>query len=249
MLILFHSNRLFRFTPILSNVFKYHSRTPNIVRYRAQSKALITQQINTPEYRALLTPCLLKLAELFKANKHELRVAGGAVRDILMGIHPHDVDFATTATPDQVKQMLTGANIRMINTNGEKHGTITARIDDKENFEVTTLRVDVVTDGRHAVVEYTQDWQLDASRRDLTMNALYLDLEGTVYDYFNGIDDLNHRRIRFVGDPVERIREDYLRILRYFRFFGRLANENATYDDDTLKAIRENAGGLKGIEN
>jgi tRNA nucleotidyltransferase (CCA-adding enzyme) len=133
------------------------------------------------------------------------------------GNNPHDVDFATTATPEQVKQMLTNANIRMTNTNGEKHETITARTDDKENFEVTTLRVDVVTDGRHAVVEYTKDWQLDASRRDLTINALFLDLDRNVYDYYNGIDDLKYRRIRFVGDPVERIREDYLRILRYFR--------------------------------
>ena len=197
---------------------------------------LITQTIDSPEYRAILTPSLLKLAELFKANQHEIRVAGGAVRDMLMGIVPHDVDFATTATPDQVKKMLNDADIRMINANGEKHGTITARVDDTENFEVTTLRVDLVTDGRHAVVEFTQDWRLDAGRRDLTINALFLgssslrsllvcelllpfalDLEGTVYDYFNGIDDLNHRRIRFVGDPAERIREDYLRILRYFR--------------------------------
>jgi tRNA nucleotidyltransferase (CCA-adding enzyme) len=218
MVICFHLNRLFLFRPIFSNtILKYYSRTPSIVRYRAQSKMLITQKIDTPEYRNLLTPSLIKLAELFKSNKYELRVAGGAVRDILMGINPHDVDFATTATPEQVKQMLTNANIRMINTNGEKHGTITARINDKENFEVTTLRVDVVTDGRHAVVEYTKDWQLDASRRDLTINALFLDLDGNVYDYYNGIDDLKYRRIRFVGDPVERIREDYLRILRYFR--------------------------------
>ncbi|CAF4107627.1 unnamed protein product [Rotaria sordida] len=250
MTICFHYNRLFLFKPILSNIFssfKCYSRTPTVVRYRAQSKMLITQKINTPEYRTLLTPRLIKLAELFKANKYELRVAGGAVRDILMGINPHDVDFATTATPEQVKQMLTEANIRMINTNGEKHGTITARIDDKENFEVTTLRVDVVTDGRHAVVQYTQDWQLDASRRDLTINALFLDLEGTVYDYFNGIDDLIYRRIRFVGDPIERIREDYLRILRYFRFFGRLANDNALHDEETLKAIRESTSGLQNI--
>ncbi|CAF3144179.1 unnamed protein product [Rotaria sp. Silwood2] len=250
MVLCFHYNRLFLLKPILPNIFslvKCYSRTPTVVRYRAQSKMLITQKIDTPEYRILLTPGLMKLAELFKANKHELRVAGGAVRDILMGINPHDVDFATTAKPEQVKQMLTDANIRMINLNGEKHGTITARIDDKENFEVTTLRVDVVTDGRHAVVQYTQDWQLDAGRRDLTINALFLDLEGTVYDYFNGIDDLKHRRICFVGDPIERIREDYLRILRYFRFFGRLANDDAQHDEETLKAIRENTSGLQNI--
>lgn len=157
----FHSSRCF-------------SRIPTPVRYRAQSKMLITKQIDTPEYRSILTPSLLKLAELFHSNQHEIRIAGGAVRDLLMGLRPHDVDFATTATPDQVKTMLNQANVRMINANGEKHGTITARIDDEENFEVTTLRVDVVTDGRHAVVEYTKDWQLDASRRDLTINALFL---------------------------------------------------------------------------
>lgn len=214
------------------------SRTPQVVRYRAESKMLLTQKIDTPEYRAILTPSLLKLADLFKKHQHEIRIAGGAVRDLLMGIIPHDVDFATTATPEQMKEMLNNEQIRMINCNGEKHGTITARVDDQVNFEITTLRVDLVTDGRHAVVQYTQDWQLDASRRDLTINALFLgekiksqtnimndpclsdiilDLQGTVYDYFNGLDDLKNRRIRFVGNPVERIREDYLRILRYFR--------------------------------
>ncbi|CAF4781860.1 unnamed protein product, partial [Rotaria magnacalcarata] len=208
---------------------------------------LITQKIDTPEYRALLTPSLLKLVKLFKANQYELRVAGGAVRDILLGIIPHDFDFATTATPEQVKDMFTQANVRMINTNGEKHGTITARIDDIENFEITTLRIDVTTDGRHAVVEFTQDWQLDANRRDLTINALFLDFEGTVYDYFHGIDDLKHRRIRFVGNAVQRIREDYLRILRYFRFFGRFAHDNALHDEDSLRAIRDNVDGLKNI--
>ncbi|UJR31757.1 hypothetical protein I4U23_019235 [Adineta vaga] len=208
---------------------------------------LITQKINTPEYRALLTPHLLKLAELFRANQYEIRVAGGAVRDILMGILPHDIDFATTATPEQMKDMFTQANIRMINCNGEEHGTITARIDDRENFEITTLRIDKTTDGRHAEVEYTQDWQLDANRRDLTINSLFLDFNGTVYDYFNGIEDLQHRRICFVGDAVQRIREDYLRILRYFRFFGRFAPDNAIHDEQTLKAIRDNVEGLKDI--
>lgn len=135
---------------------------------------LTTQQIDTPEYHAIRTPSLLKLAELFKSNQHEIRIAGGAVRDILMGITPHDVDFATTATPDQMKEMFTKAHIRTINANGEKHGTITARVDETDNFEITTLRIDLVTDGRHAVVEFTQDWQLDAGRRDLTINALFL---------------------------------------------------------------------------
>lgn len=179
MVLCFQYNRLFLFKSILSHgfpSFKWYSRTPTVVRYRAQSKGLIKQKIDSPAYRSLLKPTLLQLVELFKSNNYELRVAGGAVRDILMDINPHDVDFATTATPEQMKKMFSDANVRMINLSGEKHGTITARIDDKDNFEVTTLRVDVVTDGRHAVVEYTQDWQLDASRRDLTMNALFLGL-------------------------------------------------------------------------
>jgi tRNA nucleotidyltransferase (CCA-adding enzyme) len=135
---------------------------------------LITKSIDTPEYQAILTPALRTLEELFQTNHYEIRIAGGAVRDILMGIIPHDIDFATTATPDQMKDMFDRANIRMINSNGEKHGTITVRIDDIENFEITTLRIDLTTDGRHATVEFTQDWQLDANRRDLTINALFL---------------------------------------------------------------------------
>lgn len=115
-------------------------------------------------------------------------------RDLLMGLSPKDLDFATTATPKQMKDMFTTENIRMINANGEKHGTITARINDKESFEVTTLRIDVVTDGRHAEVEFTTDWKLDANRRDLTINSMFLG-EGINYkcsptpilrcDYYN----------------------------------------------------------------
>ncbi|CAF1125919.1 unnamed protein product, partial [Didymodactylos carnosus] len=225
----------------------FYNRTPAEVRYRAKSRMLITQKIDTPEYRSIITPQLSKLIKLFKENNYELRIAGGAVRDILMNIQPHDVDFATTATPDQMKDIFTKANIRLINSNGEKHGTITCRVDDLENFEVTTLRVDVVTDGRHAVVEFVKDFALDASRRDLTVNALYLDFDGIIYDYFNGIDDLKNRRIRFVGDPVHRIQEDYLRILRYFRFYGRLAEYPNSHEESTLTAIRENAVGLKEI--
>lgn len=95
-------------------------------------------------------------------------------RDLLMGENPKDLDFASTATPPQMKEMFIAENIRMINANGERHGTITARINDKENFEVTTLRIDVVTDGRHAEVEFTTDWKLDANRRDLTINSMFL---------------------------------------------------------------------------
>lgn len=172
-------------------------------------------KLNSPEFHSLFTPELLTLANLFKKYNYELRIAGGAVRDILMGIQPKDLDFATDATPERIKEMFTKEQIRMINEKGEKHGTITARINDKENFEITTLRIDIATNGRHAQVQFTKDWKLDANRRDLTVNSMFLDLDGNVYDYFYGYDDLQNKRIVFVGDATTRIQEDYLRILRY----------------------------------
>ncbi|KAK7488682.1 hypothetical protein BaRGS_00020135 [Batillaria attramentaria] len=204
-------------------------------------------KIDTPEFHKLFTPELKQLKTLFDKYDFELRIAGGAVRDLLTGKTPHDLDFATTATPAQMKEMFEKESIRMINNKGEKHGTITARINDKENFEVTTLRIDVVTDGRHAEVEFTKDWQLDANRRDLTINAMFLGFDGTLYDYFHGKEDLDARRVRFVGSAAERIREDYLRILRYFRFYGRIASGPDCHEADVLQAIRENVDGLKDV--
>jgi len=177
----------------------------------------------------------------------EIRIAGGAVRDLLRGLVPADVDFATTATPTEMKEMFNKANIRMINELGEKHGTITARINDKDNFEVTTLRIDKVTDGRRAEVEFTKDWELDSNRRDLTINSMFLGLDGTVYDYFNGQEDLKAQKIRFVGEPVQRIQEDYLRILRYFRFYGRIATSPDSHCEQTCEAIRENVKGMANV--
>jgi len=175
----------------------------------------VVTKLNSPEFRSVFTPELRTLADLFKKHNYELRIAGGAVRDILMGKQPKDLDFATDATPQQMKEMFTSEGIRMINEKGEKHGTITARINDRENFEITTLRIDILTDGRHAKVEFTKNWKLDANRRDLTINSMFLDLDGRVYDYFYGYDDLKKKRVVFVGDASVRIREDYLRILRY----------------------------------
>lgn len=177
----------------------------------------IIMKLSSPEFHSIFTEDLKSLVTLFEKYGYEIRVAGGAVRDLLMAIPPKDLDFATTATPTEMKDMFTKENIRMINMNGEKHGTITPRINDNSNFEVTTLRIDVVTDGRHAEVQFTTNWLLDALRRDLTINSMYLGLDGSVYDYFYGYDDLKKRRIAFVGDAVTRIQEDYLRILRYFR--------------------------------
>nr|CAH7764677.1 unnamed protein product [Callosobruchus chinensis] len=204
-------------------------------------------KMDTAEFRSIFSDELQALITLFKEYGFEIRIAGGAVRDLLMGIKPKDLDFATTATPTQMKEMFTAEDIRMINMNGEKHGTITPRINDKENYEITTLRIDVVTDGRHAEVQFTTDWMLDALRRDLTINSMFLGLDGCVYDYFYGYDDLKKRRIAFVGDAATRIKEDYLRILRYFRFYGRIAVEPDKHEQETMTVIKENACGLENI--
>lgn len=114
-------------------------------------------------------------------------------------------------------------------------------------LQITTLRVDKKTDGRHAVVEFVSDWKLDSLRRDLTINSMSLSLDGTLYDYFEGEKHLTEKRILFVGDPHARITEDYLRILRYFRFYGRIVPCDGRHDEPTLEAIREHAKGLQGI--
>lgn len=137
--------------------------------------------------------------------------------------------------------------IVLINMNGEKHGTITPRVFSRASFEITTLRVDEETDGRHAKVKFTTDWELDANRRDLTINSMFLDFEGNVYDYFYGYEDLKQKRVAFVGNPSDRIQEDYLRILRYYRFYGRIAESPDSHEAPTIDAIRENIHGLKQI--
>ncbi|HXL99964.1 MAG TPA: CCA tRNA nucleotidyltransferase [Rhizomicrobium sp.] len=146
----------------------------------------------------------------------EARFVGGAVRNALLGEPVGDVDIATPLTPDAVTARLTAAGLGAVPT-GIAHGTITA-VSGGTPFEVTTLRRDVSTDGRRAVVAFTTDWKEDAARRDFTLNALYAAADGEVFDYNDGIADLEAGRIRFIGDAVQRIREDYLRILRLFRF-------------------------------
>ncbi|RWS01753.1 CCA tRNA nucleotidyltransferase 1: mitochondrial-like isoform X3 [Dinothrombium tinctorium] len=192
------------------------------------------------------TPQLQFLHSLFKNANYELRIAGGAVRDILNGKLPQDVDFATTATPKQMIELLNKHEERVrliISESGIAHGTIIARIDNTQQYEVTTLRIDKKTDGRRAEVEFIKDWELDALRRDLTINSMFLDMNGNLYDYFNGVNHLKSGIIRFVGNASDRIKEDYLRILRYFRFFARYGSEN--HDDETLTAIRD---GIRGLE-
>lgn len=237
----------FRIPVILSqSIRKSSTKKARIPAYSMEAIQPKIVKIENDDFRALFTPELLKLRDLFAKRNYELRIAGGAVRDLLMNIRPADVDFASTATPTEMKEMFEEEKIRMLHKRGEEHGTITCRIHDKENFEITTLRVDIVCDGRRAEVEYTTNWQLDANRRDLTINSLFLDLNGNVVDYFDGIKDIENRRIAFVGDARQRIQEDYLRILRYFRFFGRIA-DSSEHEPDTIQAIVENKDGMAGI--
>ena len=148
------------------------------------------------------------------------RLVGGAVRDALLGLEVSDIDIATRLSPEETSARLAAAGIKVVPT-GIAHGTVTAVTPDGV-FEVTTLRRDVATDGRHAVVAYTDDWAEDAARRDFTINALYANpLTGEVFDEVGGLDDLAARRVRFIGDPLKRIAEDHLRILRFFRFHAR----------------------------
>ncbi len=175
----------------------------------------------------LKEPALQRVFAIIAASGGEARVAGGAVRNAIMGIPVGDVDVATTLSPQKVTEIFLGAGHSVYPT-GIDHGTVTVVIDHR-SFEVTTLRRDVATDGRRAVVSFTDDWMQDSLRRDFTMNALYCDATGKIFDYTNGYDDILRNRIMFVGVASRRIKEDYLRILRYFRFM-------AVYPD--LKADR-----------
>jgi poly(A) polymerase/tRNA nucleotidyltransferase (CCA-adding enzyme) len=170
----------------------------------------------------------------------EARVAGGAVRDTLAGRPISDIDLATPRTPEAVTEALVAAGLQVVPT-GLSHGTVTAVVDGR-GFEVTTLRRDIETDGRHAVVAFTADWRLDASRRDFSINAMSMARDGAVYDYFGGMADVSAGRVRFVGDPAIRIAEDYLRILRFFRFYARYAR--LPPDADTHAALRAGIPGL-----
>lgn len=161
---------------------------------------------------------LQELLVLLERDGGEARVAGGAVRNALLDEPIKDVDVATTLTPDIVTNLLEEAGHRAIPT-GIEHGTVTGLVSGKV-FEITTLRRDVETDGRHAKVVFGTDWEADARRRDFTMNALYVDKLGKVHDPLGGYEDLMARQVRFIDDPAQRIREDGLRILRFFRFFA-----------------------------
>jgi poly(A) polymerase len=195
-----------------------------------------TAWINAPE-------TVKVMAALEAAGKYSARFVGGCVRNTLRGARVDDIDIATQLTPDKVMAALRAADIRAIPT-GLEHGTVTA-VCNSQPFEITTLRRDVETDGRRAVVAFTEDWAEDAARRDFRLNAIYADAEGALSEFIpGGIADAEAGRVIFIGDPDERLREDYLRILRFFRF-------NAWYgagiDPDGLAACERQRQGLKKI--
>jgi poly(A) polymerase len=171
------------------------------------------------------------------------RFVGGCVRDWVLERPISDIDIAVDKPPETVMKALEAADIKVVPT-GLKHGTVTAIIKSRP-FELTTLRRDVETDGRHAIVAFTDDWREDASRRDFTFNALYADRAGTIYDYFDGQTDLKAGRVRFIGDPEQRIAEDRLRVLRFFRFHARFGKP--PFDGPSFDACRRNAATVTGL--
>ena len=180
-------------------------------------------------------PSLRRVFDLLNVEGGEVRVVGGAVRNSLMGVPAGDVDMATTWHPDEVVARAKAADIKVVPT-GIDHGTVTLVIDGTP-YEVTTLRRDVATDGRRAEVAFGTDWKVDAERRDFTINALYADHEGEVVDDVGGLADIKTRTLRFIGNAAERVAEDYLRILRFFRFFAHYGNGRP--DADGLRACAQ----------
>jgi poly(A) polymerase/tRNA nucleotidyltransferase (CCA-adding enzyme) len=173
----------------------------------------------------------------------EARIAGGAVRDRLAGRVVEDVDFAVPLAPDAVMTRAAAVGLKVVPT-GLAHGTVTL-VAAGRGFEVTSLRRDVATDGRHAVVAFTDDWEEDAARRDFTINAMSADRTGRVYEYFGGREDLSAGRVRFVGAPAARIREDFLRVLRFFRVYARFGQGAADAAAvDAITALRDGVTGL-----
>ena len=194
---------------------------------------------NIKEARIIFT----HLNEIGKED--QVRFVGGCVRKSIIGENIDDIDLATILEPYEVKKRLNEKDIKVIDT-GISHGTVTAVFNNKK-FEITTLRKDVSTDGRHAKVMFTTSWEQDASRRDFTINAIYSDMEGRIFDPLNGISDLQNGVIKFIGKTDERIQEDYLRIIRYFRFFTQYTKID--HKADVIRSIRKYINGLNKVSN
>lgn len=187
---------------------------------------------------------LRAIRHIYADAGYELWLVGGCVRDHIAGSPAKDIDLATSATPDEQIRLCNEAGLHWHAT-GLQHGTLTV-LCGNEPYEITTFRTDVETDGRHAVVEYTRDLMIDLARRDLTINAIAMSFDGEIFDPFNGQDDIKEGRVRFVGEASDRIREDYLRIMRWFRFLGRYGSDLDRNTSDAI-AVQANTEGLKRI--
>ena len=183
-----------------------------------------------------------KLQDGFPEDKTVARFVGGCVRKYLSNEKIDDIDIATILTTDQIKEKFKDTNLKVIDT-GVKHGTVTI-VSENHKVELTTLRKDIKTDGRHAKVEYTDDWQKDSERRDFTINAIYMDINGKLFDPQMGTVDLKNKNIKFIGDPQKRIEEDYLRIVRFIRF---KVMYDIAVEPTTSNAIKQNLDGIKKI--
>ena len=188
-------------------------------------------------------PHIFNLFKVVEKHGGVLRFVGGSVRDAIAGMKGFDLDLATDLSPDELVEACEESGLKTIPI-GIKFGTVGVVIDNQV-LEVTSLRKDIKTDGRHAEVVFTSDWNEDASRRDLTINAVYADEKGNVFDYYNGVDDLEKGIVRFIGSAGQRIKEDYLRILRFFRFYSIFGK--APIDTKALEACKENKDGLKQL--
>jgi len=189
-------------------------------------------------------PNIQKIFNIFnKEQDGSIFLVGGCVRDALMGIEVTDFDFAISYEPLKVIEILKLNEIKYLDM-GIKFGTVTAILNGSK-YEITTFRKDIVTDGRHAEVEFTKELEIDASRRDFTVNSLYADKDGKIYDFFNGQEDLKNNQLKFIGDPKQRIKEDYLRIMRFFRFLTSYSNQ--TLDEKLIAIFKDESHNLSII--
>ena len=217
---------------IISNIFR---KTNN------PSDLLTVKYLNDLKYFSAAKKIFLSL-ENYSAD-YKLMFVGGCVRKLLKEEEVDDMDIATNINPKKVKEILKEKNIKFIET-GIEHGTVSVFINDFK-FELTTLRKDLSTDGRHANVEFISDWEVDAKRRDFTINSIYSDLSGKIFDPLGGVADLRKGIVKFIGDAEQRIKEDYIRILRYIRFFTQYSNYE--HKQNTVDAIKKNLGNFNKI--
>ena len=202
---------------------------------------------NEIQYNFLKDKLCMKIFSLLNEKEDTARFVGGCVRDSIIGLKTNDIDIATKLNPEDVVKILSSESIKVVPT-GIDHGTVSVFSKDF-NFEITTLRSDISTDGRHAKVIFSDSWEEDSLRRDFTINSIYLKQNGEIYDPHNGIQHLKDRKIIFIGNPDERINEDYLRILRFFRFNAFYGNNNLKLSSDSIKACIKNKNKIKKLSS